>query len=109
MSCASHDFALIDPALRMVTAQFEQLERYQHRAQTDKEPHVPTCDVKELFDYQGSFERDRTGAKQRSGNLGLANRPIRRTTRRSSKAPDPGRNRMGSNPEEEKFKPREAA
>ena len=35
MSCASHDFALIDPALRMVTAQFEQLERYQ---QTGHEP-----------------------------------------------------------------------
>jgi hypothetical protein len=33
------------------------------------------------------------GAKQRSRKLGLAHRPIRRTTGRSSKDPDPGRNK----------------
>ena len=77
MSCASTFSHSLIPRYTMVTAQFEQFERHQQTgARTDKEPHAPTCDVKELFDYQGSFERDRTGAKQRSGNSGLANRPI---------------------------------
>ena len=56
MSCASTFSHSLIPRYTMVTAQFEQFERHQQTgARTDKEPHAPTCDVKELFDYQSSF------------------------------------------------------